>query len=255
MPLNSQSRARDTATLPHMDSLVTVPTVRYIQPAQRSPSCDQQLTNSDEELLHACELFDALQNTTSSTKRYCNPESIYLDLPMENVSMHNLAPEPTMQNFEEALILTVEEWARRTIQANANSELPRLLDADEQDLAKIVLYVNDISPHFRIVPECPPSLWIWCATEWLPGLSLLQQLQQRITDYHPYVWDEEQCKLFATTEAAACDMHLTMHDHQSFLSKYDQFFTHTNEVPRPQPAAMDLNPTSSNSSASTLPAT
>ena len=121
LPLNSQSSVRDTARLPHMDSLVTVPTVRYIQPAQRSPSCDQQLTNSDEELLHACELFDALQNPTSSTKRDCNPESIYFDLPLENVSMHNLAPEPPMQNYEEALTLTVEEWARRTVQANANS--------------------------------------------------------------------------------------------------------------------------------------
>ena len=91
-----------------MDSLVTVPTVRYIQPAQRSPSCDQQLTNSDEELLHARELFYALQNTTSNAQRDCNPESIYFDLPVDIVTMHNLAPEPTMRNFVEALILTVE---------------------------------------------------------------------------------------------------------------------------------------------------
>ena len=75
-----------------------------------------------------------------------------------------------------------------------------------------------------------------------------------MSDYHPYVWDEGRRKLFAMTEAAAWDIHLAMHDHQSFLAKYDQDFTNTNEASPPQPAAMDLNPTSSNSSASTLPA-
>ena len=34
LPLNSQSSVRDTAALSHMDVLDTVPTVRFIQPAQ-----------------------------------------------------------------------------------------------------------------------------------------------------------------------------------------------------------------------------
>ena len=56
-------------------------------------------------------------------------------------------------------------------------------------------------------------------------------------------------------EAAAWDIHLTKHDHQSFLAKYYQVFTNTNEATPPQPAATDLNPPGANSSASTPPAT
>ena len=51
--LNSQPSVRDTAMFSHLDSLDTDPTARCVQPAQTSPSRDQQLTNSDEELLQA----------------------------------------------------------------------------------------------------------------------------------------------------------------------------------------------------------
>ena len=47
LPLNSQPSVRDTAMFSHSDNLDTDPTVRCIQPAQTSPSCDQQLTNLD----------------------------------------------------------------------------------------------------------------------------------------------------------------------------------------------------------------
>ena len=119
--LNTQSSVRDMATLPQIHNLVTVPTALYIQPAQNSFSYDQKLTNSDEHLLHACEIVDALRSTTSNIKRDCNPDSIYVTLQMEDVAMHNLAPELIMHNLEEAPIYTVAKYARITTQANAKT--------------------------------------------------------------------------------------------------------------------------------------
>ena len=55
-----------------------------------------------------------------------------------------------------------------------------------------------------------------------------------MADYHPYVWDVRRCNLFAMTEVAAWDIHLTKHDRQAFLAKYNEVSTNDNEVTLPQ---------------------
>ena len=78
--------------------------------------------------------------------------------------MNSHAPEPTTQDFKDALALTIEEWARRTIGESTNPELAELLVADGQELAKVTLYINDIAPYSGMVAGFPPNLWPWFAT-------------------------------------------------------------------------------------------
>ena len=227
-------------------------------PSEDSVLADMTLVAEEQMRREREELALSLDSPSNvrATAMFSRPtvsEPTCIDVPIEDLFMHNLAPEPTMQDFYDALTLTVEEWARRTIRASTNPELLKLLDADEQELAKIVLYANDISPYSRLVAGGLPSIWIWCATEWLSSSSLLQQLQQRMADYHPYVWDVGRCNLFAMTEAAAWDIHLTKHDRQVFLAKYNEVSTNDNEVTLPQHPDLRLPIDDSSAPASLTP--
>ena len=112
---------------------------------------------------------------------------------------------------------------------STNPELSELLVADGQELDKVILYVNDIAPYSGMVAGFPPNLWPWIATEWLSASSLLLQLQ-RMPEYHPYVWSESCCKMFAIKEAEAWDKYLANYDYQAFLRKHYEVSTNVNEA-------------------------
>ena len=97
---------------------------------------NQQLTESDEELLQAYDIYTALQR---------NPANI---ISLEDFDMNEYAPEGSTEEYNNARSPSVEEWARNTILAAANPELSELLVSDAQSLAKIAMYVNDIV-HFQ----------------------------------------------------------------------------------------------------------
>ena len=93
-----------------------------------------------------------------------------------------------------------------------------------------MFHVNDIAPYSGMVAGFPPNLWPWLATEWLSASSLLLQLQQRMPEYHPYVWNESRCKMFAIKEAEAWDKYLANYDHQAFLTKHYEVSTNVDEA-------------------------
>ena len=156
---------------------------------QTIPPRGPMLTDSDEELLQASEHYEAQQRMAVNTGRNSNPRTRLYDIPLNDLCMNNYAPQPTTQDFNDALALTIEQWARNIIAEDTNPEHATLLSYDGIALAKIVFYINDIAPHSEIGIGLPQNFWTWLATEWMSASSLLQQIQQRMADYHPYAPD------------------------------------------------------------------
>ena len=81
---------------------------RGLPSAQATPF--NELTESDTELLAACELYDALTRSTTTWL----PDSNYLELPLDELSCNEYAPIPTPQEYKEASTLSVEGWVTKT---------------------------------------------------------------------------------------------------------------------------------------------
>ena len=170
-------------------------------------------TESDTELLAACELYDALTRKATTLL----PDSNYLELPLDELSCNDYAPIPTSQEYIEASMLSVEEWVFKTTRENIVPELATLLNEDAQEAAMITQYVEDIAPHSGLTTIEPPNMWLYFATEWLPPASLLHLIQLRAREYHPYVWDTAHCTTIAKKEAAALD-----YDRQTLLARHHE---------------------------------
>ena len=76
--------------------------------AQATPR--NELTESDIELLAACELYDALTHSTTTSP----PSSNHLEFPLDEISCNDYAPTPTLQEHNAASTLSVEDWLSKT---------------------------------------------------------------------------------------------------------------------------------------------
>ena len=79
------------------------------------------LTDSDEELLRASEHYEAQQRTPVTHDFNIG----YYDIPLDYLHMNNYAPQPTIQDFNEALALPIEEWASNIIRKTPTPSLQR----------------------------------------------------------------------------------------------------------------------------------
>ena len=74
---------------------------------------DDQPTESDTELLAACELYDALTRKAPTLL----PDPNCSEVPLDDMSCNEYAPIPTPQDYTEARLLSVEGWVRKTTTA------------------------------------------------------------------------------------------------------------------------------------------
>ena len=130
--------------------------------AQATPF--NELTESDTELLAACELYDALTRSTTTWL----PDSNHLELPLDELSCNDYAPIPTSQEYKEASTLSVEGWLTKTTNEYIDSYPATLPFEDAHEPATITQYVKDIASHSALTTTEPSNMWLYFATEWLP---------------------------------------------------------------------------------------
>ena len=168
------------------------------------------------ELLAACELQDAFTyNTTKPT-----PSSNHHELLLNEISCNDYEPTPTLQEFNEANTLSMEEWLHKTIPEYTDlyPAAPPLESSHE--LSLITHYIRDIASHSALTTIEPPNMWLYYATEYMSAASLLHIIRYRAREYQPYVWDAEHRAYIAEKEAAALDKYIDQFDRQAFLRKH-----------------------------------
>ena len=122
--------------------------------AQAPPG--NELTESDMELLATCELQDAFTyNTTKQT-----PSPNHYELLLNEISCNDYEPTPTLQEFNEANTLSMEEWLHKTIPEYTDlyPAAPPLESSHE--LSLITHYIRDIASHSALTTIEPPNMWL-----------------------------------------------------------------------------------------------
>ena len=184
-------------------------------PIAQAPARNE-LTESDTELLAACELQDAF--TYSTTKP--TPCSIHDELLLNEISCNDYEPTPTPQEFNEANILRMEQWLYKTIpEYSALYPAAPPLDSSHE-LSLTTNYIKDIASHSALTTIEPLNMWLYFATEYMSAASLLHMIRYRAREYQPYVWDTGQRAYIAEREAAALDKYIDQYDRQAFLRKH-----------------------------------
>ena len=191
-----------------------------------------ELTESDTELLAACELYDAFTYNTTKPSTSSN----HFELPLNEISCNDYEPTPTLQEHNAASTLSMEEWLYKTIPEYTDlyPAAPPLERSHE--LSMITHYIKDIASYSALTTIEPPDMWLYYATEYMPPASLLHIIRYRAREYHPYVWDTEHRTYIAEKEAAAVDKYIDQYDWQAFLIK------HRASLANQQPAASSRYP-------------
>ena len=166
----SQDSSTYTPTIE--DATNDIPILQITTRAEYTPRTTPHgllLTESDEELLLASELYEALQDTTDAT--------VLLD----EVVMNPFTPIPTSDDVNVAHTRSFEDWAINTIQNTDDPVLRQLLHAEAPVLDSILFYIKDMAPHSNTLFGNSHNAWPWYHTEWMSALFLLQQLRLRMT--------------------------------------------------------------------------
>ena len=200
-------------------------------PTAQAPPCNE-LTESDTELLAACELHDAF--TYNTTKP--SPSSNHFELLLNEISCNDYEPTPTLQEYNAASTLSMEEWLYKTVPEYTDLYPAAPLLEKSHELSTITHYIKDIASHSALTTIEPPDMWLYYATEYMPPASLLHIIRYRAREYHPYVWDTEHRTYIAEKEAAAVDKYIDQYDWQAFLIK------HRASLANQQPAASSRHP-------------
>ena len=213
-----------TATLTHLpgtqvDTQANPNTTSFasetVLPIAQAPASNE-LTESDMELLAASELQDAFTYSTTMPSPCSNHDELLLN----EISCNEYEPTPTLQEFKEANMLSVEQWLSKTIPEYSDlyPAAPPLDSSHE--LSMITHYISDIASLSTLTISEPPNMWLYFATEYLSGASLLHIIRCRAREYQPYVWNARHRAYTAKKEAAAMDNYIDQYDRQAFLTKH-----------------------------------
>ena len=213
-----------TATLTHLpdtqvDTQANPNTTSFasetVLPIAQAPASNE-LTESDMELLAASELQDAFTYSTTMP----SPCSNHGELLLNEISCNEYEPTPTLQEFKEANMLSLEQWLSKTIpEYSALYPAAPPLDSTHE-LSTITHYIRDIASLSTLTISEPLNMWPYFATEYLSGASLLHIIRCRAKEYQPYVWNAGYRAYTAKKEAAAMDNYIDQYDRQAFLSKH-----------------------------------
>ena len=184
-------------------------------PIAQAPASNE-LTESDMELLAACELQDAFTYSTTTPTPCSNHDELLLN----EISCNDYEPTPTPQEFKEANMLSLEQWLSKTIpEYSALYPAAPPLDSSHE-LSLITHYIRDIASLSALTIIEPPNMWLYFATEYLSAASLLHIIRCRAREYQPYVWNARHRAYIARREAAAMDKYIDQYDRQAFLTKH-----------------------------------
>ena len=125
------------------------------------------------------------------------PDSDTGSLCFDDIEMHGLGPHPTDQDFDDALNLPLNKWVLSTIALGLDPPLANLLIHNGTGLERTVSYIQAFAPYTSFCAGIQSNAWVWFATEWTTPTSLLGQIQHRVLDYYPYVWNQQHCLAFA----------------------------------------------------------
>ena len=205
------------ATNQHNATSNTSPAPETVLPLAQPHTCTE-LTESDTELLAASELHNEFKYNTTMPNERPNQEEILVD----ELSCNDYEPTPTLQEFNDANMLSLEQWLLKTIPQyyTLYPAAPPLNTTHEISL--ITHYIKDIATFSTLTINEPPNMWPYFATEYISEASLLNIIRSRAEDYQPYVWNRKYRAHIAKKEAEAMNNYINRYDRQAFLEKHHE---------------------------------
>ena len=185
-----------------------------------------ELTESDTELLAASELHNEFEyNTTMPNERPNHGELL-----LNELSSNDYLPTPTQQEYNDANMLSLEQWLLNTI-PQYHTQYPAAPPLNTtHEISLITQYLKDIATFSTLTINVPLNMWPFFATEYISEAFLLNVIRSRAEDYQPYVWNKKYRAHIARKEAEAMDNYINRYDRQAFLMKhYENTTAHQNQ--------------------------
>ena len=203
------------ATSQHNASSNTSPVPETALPLAQPHICTE-LTESDTELLAASELHNEFEyNTTMPNERPNHGELL-----LNELSSNDYVPTPTLQEYNDANMLSLEQWLLNTI-PQYYTQYPAAPPLNTtHEISLITQYIKDIATLSTLTINEPPNMWPFFATEYISEAFLLNVIRSRAEDYQPYVWNMKYRAHIARKEAEAMDNYINRYDRQAFLMKH-----------------------------------
>ena len=167
-----------------------------------------ELTESDTELLAASELHNEFEyNTTMPNERPNHGELL-----LNELSSNDYLPTPTQQDYNDANMLSLEQWLLNTI-PQYHTQYPAAPPLNTtHEISLITQYLKDIATFSTLTNNVPPNMWPSFATEYISEALLLNVIRSRAEDYQPYVWNRKYQTHIARKEAEAMDNYINRYD-------------------------------------------
>ena len=95
------------------------------------------------------------------------------ELLVDELSWNDYEPTPTIQEFNDANMLSLEQWLLKTI-PEYSAQYPAAPPMDSaHEISMITHYIRDNALFSNLTIREPPNMWPYFATEYLSGASLV----------------------------------------------------------------------------------